>query len=90
MSVSYNSSEVEKDLNWIRFRIGDTDTTDAQLQDEEIQMLISTNRNRITAAAAAAAAISAKYARFGAEKEAEQFRLLSAQIASETPPDYLL
>lgn len=89
MSVSYNSAELEKDLNWVRFRIGDTDTNDAQLQDEEIQMLISTNRNRITAAAAAAAAISAKYSRFGAEKEAESFRQLSAQIAAECPPDYL-
>lgn len=88
--MSYNSAELEKDLNWVRFRIGDTDTTDEQLADTEIQSLISLHPSRVHAAAAAARAIAAKYSRFGATDEAEVFTDLSDTILSEAPPGCLL
>lgn len=90
MAFSYDASALEKDLNWVRFRVGDTDSTDAQLDDAEITALISLHQSRELAAVASARAIAAKYARFGAMKEAEAFTLLADTIEREIVPGYLL
>lgn len=47
----------------VRLLIGDTDTTDQQLQDEEIAFLLTDEGGTYRAAAAAAEAIAARYAR---------------------------
>lgn len=47
----------------VRFRIGDTDKDDPQLQDEEINYLLSLNSNIIRASVEGCKALAAKYAR---------------------------
>lgn len=89
MSWSYDPTNLENHLNWIRLRIGDTDTNDQQLSDEEITSLLSLHDNKCLAAAAAAGMIAAKYSRYGAQDEAEVFRVLSATIYAEAGPQYL-
>lgn len=51
------------DKDAVRFRIGDTDRDDKQLQDEEITYLLGLFTNVVQASAEAARAIAAKYAR---------------------------
>ena len=87
--MTYDSTALETETNWIRLRVGDTDSADEQLADAEIQSLLSLHGNRVLAAAAAARAICAKYTRFGGMKEAEAFRLLAEEIQTEATPGYL-
>ena len=55
---------VEERKNSVRFLVGDTDTTDQQLQDEEIEFLLGqTAQNIYFAGAMAAEAIQGKFAR---------------------------
>ena len=49
--------------DWIRWRVGDTDTTDQLQSDEEIAAALSTYGSKFKAAAAVARAIAAKYSR---------------------------
>lgn len=90
MAWSYNSAAMEVDLNWVRFKVGDTDSSDQLLQDEEMTSLISLHQSRELGAVAAARAIAAKYARFGAMKETEAFSLLADKLEDEVIPGYLL
>ena len=78
--MTYSSAAVEQSLNWIRLRIGDTDSNDQQLADAEIQTMLDLHGSRIQAAGHCALAIAAKYTRFGAMKESEAFNALATQI----------
>ena len=51
------------DKDRVRFLIGDTDTTDQQLANEEITYLLTVQSNVMLAAANAASGLAAKYAR---------------------------
>lgn len=64
MSWSYSGNPASSDLDAVRFLIGDTNTADQQLSNEEIQFLIDQEGNVYRAAAKACLSISAKFARF--------------------------
>lgn len=89
MTWSYDPTALEAALNWVRFRIGDTDTNDQQLSDEELNSLLAIFDDKLLAAWAGAKAISAKYARYGAAKEAEIYSMLADDIATELQASYL-
>jgi len=69
MSWSYDESDLSTDttsgrLNSVRLLVGDTDTTDQQVQDEEIEFALSQTSNNIYYAAAwIAKTLASKYAR---------------------------
>lgn len=88
MAWTYDPAKIEVGLNWVRLRIGDTDTNDQQLSDEEITSLLAVG-DRVSAAVAAARAISAKYARYGAQQESEVFAHLASLISQELEVPYL-
>lgn len=58
--MPYDASDLATDLNWVRFKIGDTGST-AQLADDEITFLLSEEPNKWYAAAAALAALKAEW-----------------------------
>lgn len=62
MSWSYNSN-LATDKDKVRLLVGDTDTTDQLLQDEEINYLLTETGNVLLAASRAAKAIAAKFSR---------------------------
>lgn len=82
MSYSYNTS-LPSDLDWVRFLIGDTDSTNVRLQNEEILGLIAeetaTGKGlKYFAAAAALASLHLRWSSAGsglAEKEVDGLRL---------------
>lgn len=51
MSFSYSGDPGASPLDELRFWIGDTDSTDAQLSDQEIKYLLRSNGDSVTAAA---------------------------------------
>lgn len=69
MAWTYDATDLDNDtssgrLNVVRFLLGDTDTTDQQLQDEEIYYLLSEAQDSPKLASAKAARnLSAKYSR---------------------------
>lgn len=69
MAWSYDSSDLDTDtssgrINVVRLLVGDTDTTDQQVQNEEITFALSENGNNVYFAAGwVARAISSKYSR---------------------------
>ena len=78
----------------IRLRVGDTDTNDQQLQDEEIAFFLLQSSNDITfAALRAAEALAGRFARqvavsqgpasFGAQDRYQHYRDLAAAIEEE-------
>lgn len=62
MSYSYNTSLTD-DVSLVRFYIGDTDSTDIQLQNEELSALLTIEGSVFSAAVEACYQIAAKYAR---------------------------
>lgn len=62
-SSSLGTSSTNADLMAVRLTIGDTDTTDQQLQNEEIRYLLATYGGVTDASIHAAEALAAKYAR---------------------------
>lgn len=52
MAATYDST-LSTDKDWVRFLVGDTDITNAQLSDEEIAALLIEEANKYLAAAAA-------------------------------------
>lgn len=62
MSWSY-TDPTASDRDKVRFLVGDTDSTDEQLQDEELDWLIGENKNVYAAASEACEALASKYAR---------------------------
>lgn len=63
MTWTYSGDPSASDRDQVRFLIGDTDSTDKQLQDEEIAYLLAQYPDARQAAAQAAWAVAAKYAR---------------------------
>lgn len=64
MTWSYSGNPADSDRDAVRFHIGDTDTTDQQLTNEEIAYILSNVAADVFGAAAECAmAIAAKYAR---------------------------
>lgn len=63
MSWSYSGNPAASDLDEVRFLIGDTDTTDQLVSNEEIAWAIANNAGTILAAATLCEALSAKFAR---------------------------
>lgn len=69
MTWSYSGDPSSSSVDSVRFLIGDTDSTDEQLQNEEISWLLSENSNSVyDASIEAARALSAKYARLAVTK----------------------
>lgn len=75
-TYSFDPSSSQKDA--VRFLIGDTDTSEQLLQDEEIQYLINTYGNVILAASYAARAVCAFFARC-ADKEIGDYSIKASQ-----------
>lgn len=64
MAWTYSGDPSTNDKDAVRFLIGDTDTTDQQLQDEEITYLLNINGGDVyDAAIAAARSLASKYSR---------------------------
>ena len=69
MSWSYDATDLDTTtssgrLNTVRFLVGDTETLDQQVQDEEVTFALSENGNNVYLSAAwVARAIASKYAR---------------------------
>ncbi len=89
MAWTYDPDDLARHLNWIRLRIGDTDTTDQQIQDEEITAHLAVEPRREFAAANVAEAIAADYARVGAAVESAAYFALAESIRREAVPTYL-
>lgn len=62
MSWSYSLDNMSAPLNYIRLKVGDTDTNDQKLMDEEINCILMLVPNLNVAASTAALAIAAHYA----------------------------
>ena len=89
MSWTYSSTDLGGHLNWIRLRIGDIDTNDQQISDEEIQGCLDREPRREYAAAMVAEMIAAKYSRLGAANERETYTNLAREIREQAVPTYL-
>lgn len=64
MTWTYTGDPANSNLDAVRFLVGDTQSADEQLQDEEINFLLAQNSDNIYSAAIhGAEAIAAKYAR---------------------------
>jgi len=66
--------------DWIRWRVGDTDTSDQLQTDEEIAAAVATYGSKFKAAAAVARAIAAKFSR-KADMGMDQFSVRHSQKA---------
>jgi hypothetical protein len=78
MSFTYNNM-LETPLDEVRFRVGDTNPNDPQLQDEEIQILLAESANSPRAAAIKAVlALKARYARH-VDKWVGDLKILASQ-----------
>lgn len=63
MSFTYEGDPTASDLDALRFTIGDTNSADPQLSDEELLYLLSLNNGVLEAAIDAVDGLIAKYAR---------------------------
>jgi hypothetical protein len=68
VSWSYSGDPGASDLDEVRFLIGDTDTDDQQLSDEEINYLLTSTGSVQAAALGAARSLWAKYSRMVDQK----------------------
>lgn len=64
MTWTYSGNPASSDRDAVRFLVGDTDTTDQLITDEEIAYLLSVYSEAPNAAVGAARSIAAKFARF--------------------------
>ena len=80
MAWTYTSDPEDVDRDAVRLLIGDTDTTDQQLQDAELDWFLSDEGSVSGAAIAAARAIQARYARM-VDKAVGDLRLSYSQRA---------
>ena len=78
MTWTYNSASIGTDLAKVRLMIGDTNTDDQQLTDEEIQFFIDTEQTIFMAAYRCALALVAEYSR-KVDKEMGDLKILAAQ-----------
>lgn len=95
MSWTYDSTQLAiSELYQVRFLIGDTDTSDQLLSDQEIEYLLDLHGSVSAAAIASCENLSAKYARqvdyrlgpqsVSASKRAEQFEKLAIRIKKQS------
>lgn len=63
MTWTYNPADLSSSLAKVRLMIGDTNTNDQLLQDEEINYFLTVNSSPMSAAVMAARAIASKFAR---------------------------
>lgn len=89
MAWSYDNTDLGKHLNWIRLVIGDTDSADPLLDDNEINGILALEPERELAAALACEALAAKFAARGGVKETETFQMRAAQIRASVGASYL-
>lgn len=68
------------DRSWVRLTIGDNSSANVELQDEEIDVLISDQGSKERAAIAAARALGARYAR-KVDKQVGRLRISTSQAA---------
>ena len=90
MTWTYGGDPTANDRDEVRFLIGDTDTADELISDEEIAYFTSNYSDNILAAAYAAESLAAKFTRkadmaigklrIGASKQAENFNALAANL----------
>lgn len=79
MPWTYNAGALDQPLNAVRLMIGDTNTSDQQLQDEEILSFIAASGGNVASAAASAAkALAFKYAR-SVDKWVGDLKILASQ-----------
>lgn len=78
MSWNYSGDPSASTTDWVRWRIGDTDSSDKLLEDEEIAAAVSTYGNKKRAAVECCRAIAAKYAR-KVDKAVGDLRLSASQ-----------
>lgn len=97
MTWSYSadalSETVDGPLMQVRLHIGDTDEDDQQLQDEEIQYLLTQESTTLMAASRACEILAARYARQADKKvgdlsitytkTSENYRLLAASLMAQ-------
>lgn len=63
MSFSYSQDPSDSDLDWVRWRVGDTDASNFFQHDAEIEAAIAEAGNKLLGAARVAEAIAGKFAR---------------------------
>lgn len=91
MAFNYDASQLStSQLYQVRFTIGDTDSTDPLLQDEEINFVLSQKTTVLAASISCCESISAKYARMAdyslgpysikASQKAERYKQLAKEL----------
>lgn len=81
MSWSYNPANVgSSDKDWVRLQIGDTDTNDQLLSDEEINGVLAREVRRDIAAVSCAEEIAARFARFGSQEVSRSYSTLADRL----------
>lgn len=78
MTWTYGCDPENDNGDAVRLLIGDTDTTDQQLKDEEIDFFLAQEANIYSAACGASMALSGKYSRL-ADKEVGDLKLRLSQ-----------
>lgn len=95
MGWSYTGDPGARDLDMVRFLLGDTDSTDPQLTDEEINAMLTVHVTAQRAAAGCANVLVAKYTRMvdksigdlsiSYSQRAKAFKELAAQLKADSP-----
>lgn len=80
MTFTYNAASITTDLAKVRLMIGDKDSADPLLQDEEINYFLSLNADPTRAAALAARAIAGNFSKL-ADKSVESVSVKYSQKA---------
>jgi len=90
MAFTYAGTPAASSREWVRWRVGDTDSTDPLQTDTEVDAAVSVYGSKFKAAAAGAKAIAAKYARkadmtmdqlsIKHSQKSEQYLALAAEI----------
>ena len=80
MTWTYSGNPADSDRDEIRFLIGDTDTNDQQVSDEEIAWALTKSDGNYGAAALLCSNLASKYARLS-DKEVGDLKLAYSQIS---------
>lgn len=82
MAWSYTPGNVGTvDRDWVRLQIGDTDTNDQLLSNEEIDGVLTREVRRDRAAVRCAEEIAAKFSRFGSQEVSRAYSQLANRLA---------
>src|SRR6266508_3786304 len=81
MSWTYTPGNVGTvDRDWIRLQVGDTDTSDQLLSNEELDGILTREARRDLAAVRAAEEIAAKFSRFGSQEVSRAYATLADRL----------